>query len=197
MVPTRATHSAAADAAAGVSLGAILDCIALPVWVVDDHGLVVLANPAAVEALGYDDPSQLQGRHGHDTIHYRHPDGTPYPAEDCPVLETRRSGARVHVAEDWFFRRDGTMFPVSYTSVPIDLPTGRGVVTTFVDMTAQREAEQALRELVVAQRLERGGIGEHHEALVVDDPDRQSDAVQDRLERDVGGDVRPSVVANA
>ena len=146
MVPTRATHSAAADAAAGVSLGAILDCIALPVWVVDDHGLVVLANPAAVEALGYDDPSQLQGRHGHDTIHYRHPDGTPYPAEDCPVLETRRSGARVHVAEDWFFRRDGTMFPVSYTSVPIDLPTGRGVVTTFVDMTAQREAEQALRE---------------------------------------------------
>src|SRR5215211_477321 len=53
MVPTRATHSAAADAAAGVSLGAILDCIALPVWVVDHDGVVVLANPAAVEALGY------------------------------------------------------------------------------------------------------------------------------------------------
>jgi PAS domain S-box-containing protein len=129
-----------------VSLEAILDCIALPVWVVDHAGLVLLANPAALETLGFGELSELQGRHGHDTIHYRHPDGRPYPAAECPVLETSRSGRRVEVDEDWFFRRDGTMFPVSYTAVPIELPTGRGVVTTFVDMSAQRDAEQALRE---------------------------------------------------
>ena len=52
----------------------------------------------------------------------------------------------MHRDEDWFIRRDGTMFPVSFTSVPIDLPTGRGVVMTFVDTSAQREAEQSLRE---------------------------------------------------
>jgi PAS domain S-box-containing protein len=146
MLESHATHSGGADVAADVSLKAILDCIALPVWVVDHQGLVVLANPAALETLGYDELAQLQGRHGHDTIHYRHPDGTPYPAADCPVLDIRRTGRPVRIDEDWFFRRDGEMFPVSYTSVPIDLPTGRGVVTTFVDMTAQREAEQALRE---------------------------------------------------
>jgi PAS domain S-box-containing protein len=146
MLEPRAIHSGGADVAADVSLKAILDCIALPVWVVDHEGLVVLANPAALETLGYDEVCDLQGRHGHDTIHYQHPDGRPYPAEDCPVLEVRRSGGPIHIDEDWFFRRDGAMFPVSYTSVPIDLPTGRGVVTTFVDMTAQREAEQALRE---------------------------------------------------
>ena len=147
MVQSRATHGGGgSDVATGVSLKAILDCIALPVWVVDHAGLVLLANPAALETLGFDELPELQGRHGHDTIHYRHPDGRPYPASECPVLETRRSGRRVDVDEDWFFRRDGTMFPVSYTAVPIDLPTGRGVVTTFVDMSAQRDAEQALRE---------------------------------------------------
>jgi PAS domain S-box-containing protein len=146
MSESRASHNGGADVAADVSLAAILDCIALPVWVVDHEGLVVLANPAALQTLRYDELSQLQGRNGHDTIHYAHPDGRPYPAEDCPVLDARRSGRRVRIDEDWFFRRDGEMFPVSYTSVPIDLPTGRGVVTTFVDMTAQREAEQALRE---------------------------------------------------
>jgi PAS domain S-box-containing protein len=118
----------------------------LPVWVVDHNGVVVLANPAAVAALGYDDPSELRGRHGHDTVHYKHPDGSPFPREECPLLAPMRTGAPVHCDEDWLVRRDGTMFPVSVTATAADLPTGRGVVMTFVDMTAQREAEQSLRE---------------------------------------------------
>jgi PAS domain S-box-containing protein len=118
----------------------------VPVWVVDHEGLVMLANPAALSALGFERLSELQGRSGHDAVHYMHPDGSPYPAEDCPVLEPARSGEPVQRDEDWFIRSDGTLFPVSFTSVPIDLPRGRGVVMTFVDMTAQREAEQALSE---------------------------------------------------
>ena len=128
------------------SLKAIVDCVAEPVWVVDHDGVVLLANAAATATLGYDDASELQGRHGHDTVHYKHPDGTPFPAEECRVILPATTGEPEHADEDWFIRRDGTMFPVSYTSIPIDLPTGRGVVVTFVDMTAQREAEQALRE---------------------------------------------------
>jgi PAS domain S-box-containing protein len=107
---------------------------------------VVLANHAAVATLGYEDASELRGRHGHDAVHFKHPDGSPYPAAECPVLEPIKTGLPVRCDDDWFVRRDGSMFPVSLTSVPVDLPTGRGVVVTFVDMTAQREAEQALRE---------------------------------------------------
>ena len=109
-------------------------------------GLVLLANPAALDVLGFDELSELQGRHGHDAVHSMHPDGSPFPAEDCPVLEPSRTGVPVHRDEDWFIRRDGTMFPVAFTSVPIDLPTGRGIVMTFIDTSAQREAEQSLRE---------------------------------------------------
>jgi PAS domain S-box-containing protein len=128
----------------GASLQAILDCVALPVWVVDHDGLVVLANPAALGAFGYE-LAELQGRHGHSTVHYKRLDGSPYPAAECPILEPARSGTPVS-GDDWFVRRDGSMFPVSYTAVPLELPSGRGVVMTFVDMTAQREAEQGLRE---------------------------------------------------
>jgi PAS domain S-box-containing protein len=129
-----------------VSLQAILDCVALPVWVVDPDGRVLLANPAAVATLGYDDQSELRGQIGHDLVHYLHPDGSPYPASECQVLEPTRTGSPVHSDEDWFIRRDGSFFPVSYTSVPIDLADGRGVVVTFIDLTAQREAERGLRQ---------------------------------------------------
>ena len=131
---------------AEVSLEAILDCVAMPVWVVDHEGLVVLANPAAVAVLGYDDQSELQGRNGHETVHHTRPDGTPFPASECRVLEPTRTGLPVRSDEDWFIRRDGTFFPVSYTSLPIELATGTGVVVTFVDLTAQREAEHGLRQ---------------------------------------------------
>ncbi len=142
----RTTEWRDGDVGIDASLRAILDCVASPVWVVDRAGIVLFANPAALTALGFDELAQLQGRHGHDTVHYLHPDGSPYPAADCTVLEPSRTGRPVHSDEDWFIRRDGTFFPVSFTAVPIDLPTGRGVVLTFTDMTAQREAEQALRE---------------------------------------------------
>lgn len=146
MPEARATASAIGRVGEAGSLEAILDCVALPVWVVDHEGVVLLANPAAIAALGFDELSELQGRHGHATVHYKRPDGSPFPAEECPVLEPSRSGEPVHSDEDWFVRRDGTLFPVSYTAVPIDLPAGRGVVLTFIDMTEQRRAEQALRE---------------------------------------------------
>ena len=132
------------DAAA--SLNAIIACVAQPVWVVDHEGTVVFANPAAVQALGYDDLDELVGRNSHDTIHYKHPDGSPYPAEDCPLFRTVRQGVTVHSGEDWFVRRDGSMFAVAYTASPIDTPSGTGAVLAFSDIEERRRSELALRE---------------------------------------------------
>jgi PAS domain S-box-containing protein len=138
-------QSAVADADAAASLRAILACVAQPVWVVDPAGTVVFANPAAVATLGYDDLDELLGRNSHDTIHYKHPDGSPYPAEECPLFRTIREGLTTQSGEDWFVRRDGSMFPVSYTASPIESSTG-GAVVVFSDIEERRRAEQALRE---------------------------------------------------
>jgi PAS domain S-box-containing protein len=61
-------------------VAAVLQATAQPIWVVDPDGLIRFANPAAIAALGYDRADELLGRDSHETIHYRHPDGTPYPA---------------------------------------------------------------------------------------------------------------------
>jgi PAS domain S-box-containing protein len=132
-------------------LKSILDGVAQPVWVVDHDGRIRFANPAALAALGYDDLSELEGKPSHETIHYKYPDGSPFPAEECPMLLPRQTGETIHRDEDWFFRRDGTMFPVSYWSAPIETPQGRGAVVAFTDIEEQRKAEQALRERDLAE----------------------------------------------
>jgi PAS domain S-box-containing protein len=124
----------------------ILDCVAQPVWMVDQDGLIRFANPSAVAALGYDDVSELRGKPSHQTIHYKRPDGSPFPAEDCPMLLPRTTGKTIHRADDWFVRRDGSMFPVEYWSAPIDVPGGRGAVVAFTDLGERRQAEEVLRE---------------------------------------------------
>jgi PAS domain S-box-containing protein len=127
-------------------LAAVLRTIAQPVWVVDPEGLIQFANPAAIAALGYDRPEDLIGRNSHETIHYRRPDGTPYPASECPMLLPRTTGTTVVRDLDWFFRRDGSMFPVSYASVPIEMSRGRGAVVAFNDIETRLQAEEELRE---------------------------------------------------
>lgn len=127
-------------------LGAVLESVAQPIWVVDPGGLIRFANRAAVDALGYDNALELLGRPSHETVHYRHPDGSPFPAAKCPMLLPRLTGETVSSELDWFIRRDGSMVPVSYVSAPIDMPDGRGAVVAFSDITERVQAEQILRE---------------------------------------------------
>jgi PAS domain S-box-containing protein len=141
-------------AASGIEslLPAILDCVAQPVWVVDSTGAISFANPAALEELGYPTLAALRGKPSHETIHYRHPDGSPFPVEECPMLRPRTTGETISVEEDWFFRRDGTMFPVSYWSAPIDMPDGRGAVVAFTNIEERRRAEEDRLARLQAER---------------------------------------------
>jgi PAS domain S-box-containing protein len=124
----------------------VLDTAAQPIWVVDANDVIRFANPAAVGTLGYDDAEELLGRRSHETIHYRHPDGTRFPAVDCPMRLPRVTGETVARELDWFIRRDGSMFPVSYVAAPIGMPAGRGAVVAFTDIEDRLRAEQVLRE---------------------------------------------------
>jgi PAS domain S-box-containing protein len=145
-VPRSFTDLVGVNVSAEDFLAAVLETAAQPIWVVDPDDLIRFANPAALAVLGYDRAGELLGCHSHETIHYQHPDGTPYPAEDCPMLLPRATGETVASDLDWFFRRDGSMFPVSYVSVPLEMPDGRGAVVAFTDIEDRLRAEAALRE---------------------------------------------------
>jgi PAS domain S-box-containing protein len=110
-------------------------------------------NPAAVALFGYEDESELLGRNSHATTHYQRPDGSPYPVEDCPLLKPRLTGESVRVDDDWFFRRDGSMIPVAYSSAPFPMESGIGAVVAIRDMTELRQAEDELRLLQTTTAL--------------------------------------------
>jgi PAS domain S-box-containing protein len=153
-VPYSPNDLAGLRVAAESFLAAVLETVAQPIWVVDPDGLIQFANPAAIAALGYDSADELFGCDSHAMIHYRHPDGTPYPAAECPMLLPRATGETVASDLDWFFRRDGSMFPVSYVSVPIEMAEGRGAVVAFTDIEHRLHAEdlRSEHEAILAAR---------------------------------------------
>jgi PAS domain S-box-containing protein len=140
-------------------LAAILESVAQPIWVVDPDGIIRFANQAAVGALGYDSAGELLGRPSHETIHHSHPDGTHFPAAECPMLLPRRTGERVARERDWFFRRDGSGFPVSYVSVPITLREGRGAVVAFTPREREATLAEERAALLRIATLVAGGSG--------------------------------------
>jgi hypothetical protein len=108
--------------------------------------MIRFANPPRSRRSAMRSSDDLFGRPSHETIHYKHPDGTPYPAADCPMLLPRVTGETVASDLDWFLRRDGSMFPVSYVSAPLEMPEGRGAVVAFTEIEDRLRAEQVLRE---------------------------------------------------
>ena len=122
----------------------ILNSAGEGIYGLDSDGVTTFINPAAEEMLGYKE-KELLGKYGHFIIHHSRPDGSPYPHEDCHIYAAIRDG-RVHrEAEEVFWRKDGTSFPVEYVSTPIrENEKLVGAVVTFKDITERRKVEQAL-----------------------------------------------------
>jgi PAS domain S-box-containing protein len=83
--------------------------VAAGVYTLDLNGLVTYVNPAAEVMFGWTN-AELLGRKMHDVTHYKHPDGSPFPASDCPGLQVLRRGVELREFEDMFIRKDGRSF---------------------------------------------------------------------------------------
>jgi PAS domain S-box-containing protein len=115
-------------------------------YTLDTRGLTTYINPAAERLFGWSS-AELIGRKMHDVTHYQHPDGRPFPADECAGLQVLQNGTVLSDHEDVFIRKDGTFFPVVYSFSPI-ASDGEivGLVVVFRDMTAQKQVEEALRK---------------------------------------------------
>ena len=60
--------------------------VADALYVADAAGRYAFLNPATVTILGYAGEDELPGRPSHEMIHYLRPDGSPFPAAQCPLL---------------------------------------------------------------------------------------------------------------
>ncbi len=113
---------------------------------VDLHGNVTFANPAAASLLGWR-AVELIGRSMQKLVRQTRADGTDDTADEFPVMRSLRQGMIQHSVDEMFWRKDGTGFPVEYSSTPI-LEDDRivGAVVTFRDISRRKEAELALRK---------------------------------------------------
>jgi len=114
----------------------------------DLDGNITFVNPAAAKKLGYE-AEELLGQNSHAVWHHSKPDGSPFPPEECPILEALRGGRKglSDFDEDFFWRKDGTGFSVRCSRNPI-IQQGRisGAVVSFQDISERKETQEALRK---------------------------------------------------
>jgi PAS domain S-box-containing protein len=121
---------------------AILASAGEGIYRIGADGRITFVNPSAALMLGWD-PGELLGRHAHETLHHSHADGTPFPLERCQLHRCLRDGTVGRHTNEMFWRRDGSGFPVDWTSAPIrDGEHVSGAVVVFRDMSVQVAAEE-------------------------------------------------------
>jgi two-component system sensor histidine kinase/response regulator len=124
----------------------LLESVGEGIFGVDLEGKVAFINPAANRMLGYG-PEELVNKEIHAVIHHSYADGSAYPKSKCPMYLTYAEGTDQHIADEVLWRKDGSPFPVEYTSMPIKKETQIvGAVVTFMDITERKRTEEALKE---------------------------------------------------
>ncbi len=130
----------------------ILNHVAVGIYAVNRAGICTTINPAALRLLGYTE-AECVGRDMHDLMHSRRPDGSPYPADECPLYLARKTGEAVHDLEETLWSKSGSPVVVSCSSLP--LKHGEdvyGTVITLNDLAPRLAVERQLRKTEDEQR---------------------------------------------
>jgi two-component system sensor histidine kinase TtrS len=136
----------------------ILNSVAEGIYGVDLDGRSTFVNHAMEQMTGWK-AEELIGRNSHEMFHHTRADGSPHPSHECPVYHTSRLNLPTFVQEDIFWRRNGSSFPVEYSSTPIRGESGGtlGAVVVFRDISerlrAQEDARQHQADLAHMARL--------------------------------------------
>ena len=130
-------------------LAALCDNATLALFAMDERQHCVYMNRAAEELTGFR-LEEVAGAPLHEFVHHSHPDGTPFPIEECPIDRAAPARARER-GQATFVHRDGQFYPVAFTASPFPFENGAvGTVIEVRSIAAERAAEaeqQAIREL--------------------------------------------------
>jgi PAS domain S-box-containing protein len=155
-VVTDVTQSKQIEEALKWNLGqisTILESVGDGVYGVNADGNTIFVNSALLRMTGYEE-KELIGKNLHFILRHTRSNGVVYERTGCPILSTLTNGETFfNVEDEVIWRKDGTSFPVEYTSAPI---TEQGKITGAVvvirDITERRQTEQEIQRL--NQKLE-------------------------------------------
>ncbi|MBU1093622.1 MAG: PAS domain S-box protein [Firmicutes bacterium] len=113
----------------------VLNSTTSGIYSVDNHDLCTYVNRSTLQLLGYDNEKEFLGKKIHNLIHHSHSDGSPCLPKDCFLIKSFNCGIDVN-QDDIVWKKDGTYFPVTYTSTPqIKDGIKIGTVVTFRDIS--------------------------------------------------------------
>ena len=155
----------------------ITETVGVSIFVNDPDGNISFVNPEAERVFGYS-LNELKGKSLHEIVHYKYPDGRPFPIAECPMGFVYEHGEGVRDYEGVFWRKDGAPVDVLCSSLPImqDSKTV-GDVIAVMDITERKRLEHALRDREERLRL---FVTHAPAAIAMFDTDMRYLAVSDR-----------------
>jgi PAS domain S-box-containing protein len=130
-------------------LEAVCENATVALFVMDDRQHCVYMNRSAEALTGYT-LAEVQGMPLHEYIHHKHPDGRPFPIEECPIDRAAPQNNQEQ-GEEVFVHKDGHFYPVAFTASPVR--SGDRVIGTVIEVRDVSEykrreaADRAMREL--------------------------------------------------
>jgi len=126
------------------------------IYGIDPNGRCTFINNSAARMLGYQVEECIK-KDMHKLIHYKKENGDTYPVSECPNIISMRKQKGCFIDTDVFWRRDGTSFPIEYSSYPIiDDKQTTGAIIAFTDISERKkylaQIESSLKEKEVLLR---------------------------------------------
>lgn len=146
---TEELHKANADLdESNNQLQLILNSTAEAIYGIDLNGKCTFCNISCVKILGYNSQDELLGKNMHLQIHHTRSDGTPFPVDECRILQSMKQGKGFEADDEVFWKADDTSVEVEYRSYP-QVKNGKviGGVVTFMDITDRKQRDAAIQYL--------------------------------------------------
>lgn len=122
----------------------LLSSVGDGIYSINKQGLCTFINPVGAKMLGLQ-PEDVLGKNIHKVHHHTHENGKHYPVEECPIYAAVQDGIVHEGIQEIFWRRDGSYFPVEFTSTPIIRDSEIiGAVVVFRDITDRLNTEKQL-----------------------------------------------------
>lgn len=123
----------------------LFEMFPLGISLADSDGRIVEANCKAEQLLGMTRRKHTRRRIDASAWRILRPDGTPMPADEYASVRALQTGQLVENVEMGIVKPDGAVAWINVSAAPLPDPDG-GVAITYGDISAHRQAEDALQQ---------------------------------------------------
>ncbi|MDD2462555.1 PAS domain S-box protein [Desulfobulbus propionicus] len=124
----------------------LLNSTAEAILGIDLQGNCTFANPSSLRMLGCSSQEQLIGRNIRSLIQHFHLNHDNVLDIDSQIVDIFHKDKMIHMENIFFYRIDGTSFPVEYWSHPqVYNGVATGAVITFIDNSARIKAQEQIK----------------------------------------------------